>query len=150
MANPDLHFFFLQDPATDPSGTAGAAAKFVNAASITSVRDMVLLIFGRISQTGGRIKTLEIMDHGLDNPSGTDDPAMFISIGKDRITAEELQKNTYLWMLAPHFQPDALVRLSGCKVGTSPKLLQAFSRTWGGVKVEAYTGGIAVCDSLIC
>jgi hypothetical protein len=115
MANPDLHFFFLQDPATDPSGTAGAAAKYVNAIPIRSVQEMVFRIFGRIGQTNGRIKTLAIMGHGLDDPSGPDDPAMFISIGEDMITAESVLKNGYLWMLASYFQHDAVVRLSGCK-----------------------------------
>jgi hypothetical protein len=134
MANTDLHFFFLQDPATDSSGTAAAAAKFVNALPITSVKDLVYQILARIRQTNGRIKTLTIMAHGLDDPSGPDDPHMFISIGRDDITLERALKDPLLPLLAPYFQSDALVRLYGCNISTSRKLLQAFSRIWGGVQ----------------
>jgi hypothetical protein len=151
MAHPDLHFLFLQAPETDHTGTAAAAAKYLdNAIPIMDQWGMITRIFDKIAKTDGRIKTLTIVGHGLDDPSGPDDPATFISIGKERLTAEGVRKSGYLWQITQYFQPDAKVFLKACDAGTSPKLLQAFSTVWGGVKVIAWTDGIAVCDSPWC
>jgi hypothetical protein len=91
---------FFKTPQPNSSGTAAAAAKFVNALPITSVKDLVYQILARIRQTNGRIKTLTIMAHGLDYPSGPDDPYMLISIGRDDITVERALKDPLLPLLA--------------------------------------------------
>jgi hypothetical protein len=147
----DLHLIFLQHPSTDSTGTAAVAAKYLDAAIlIKDVQAMVISIANLVKVTNGRIKTLTIVGHGLDNPSGPDDPYVHISIGEETIRAADVPKHPWLWAIRPFFQRDAVVYLKACDGGMSPTMLRAFSALWGGVKVVAWTEGIAVCDSLLC
>ncbi len=97
---------------------------------VTCVADLVTKIFKRCAK-GDTIIMLKILDHG--DSSGQ-------CIGDDYVSESTFNKHRdRLSKLRQCFDPKAVVRLGGCKVGHASGLLSKLSSLWGGVTVLAGT-----------
>lgn len=108
-----------------------AAATRTGEIYMTDVKSMVDNVLKKAIASNGKIKRLNILDHG--NERG-------LQIGSDWIDITRIARHEgTLSLLKPHFAPGGFVHLQHCKVGNNHALLARLSTIFG-VPVYAGTG----------
>jgi Domain of unknown function (DUF4347) len=121
-------------PKDDPVNLYYASSKFVSMDEyiIQDTADMVRQVVNVSTQNKKRVSLLTITGHGT--PNG-------FYVGKDWVTKTELASPSStiakeLMKLHAVLDPNGMVVIRACDVGESPELLQAVSKTLGGLAVR--------------